>query len=461
MKSKILASMYFYDDAGKGSGRVRQLTTTGFTPSMDLQPIINDLLPDPVAFYFYGNVNKKRVRRVMVVERVFEDACYITVYDPKDWSEKVPRQNYSYKDGSKVKNIYNIISLPETGEGNVYGVDYSSARAFKLHHKVENGAEMLSFEETYVFKEEANFKMYPVDICIDSSFNIYVVAQQYFYDTAANIYHYRPSKIVKLDPTDISKVLAGPKDVAPNAFDIQPFGEAIYVTAIGGQQWYGEGEEIPNRVKWNEASRIQKVDTVNLNATDLIRPATYEEVIAAKENDAIKKIENDMFDIRALAILEDGAAYILTGDYITAKLPDDKIGYRFNGRVWKANIEELSEANNIKLSELDGAKCLEKIFFKGEEGYLWSLLPINDGNSAWLVKGNKIAVLKEEAILGEALDVNRIWPKAFYNMISLALPEEIGESRNRVVRSAIRGFTDPSLAGGGYKIPEETKRILN
>ncbi|WP_196602418.1 hypothetical protein [Pectinatus frisingensis] len=134
-------------------------------------------------------------------------------------------------------------------------------------------------------------------------------------------YTYYNSIIVKLDPGTLTPVSGGgpSASLAPNVFDLQYYGGSFYVTADPPRVTF----QTP--IKWNYTSRIQKV-TTGLTVTDLVRPAD------STETDP--EYDNDKFDIRSLAILEDGTAYIINGSYDS--------NFAFKGHLWHANIADLT-----------------------------------------------------------------------------------------------------------------------
>ncbi|WP_196595427.1 hypothetical protein, partial [Pectinatus frisingensis] len=115
---------------------------------------------------------------------------------------------------------------------------------------------------------------------------------------------------------------------------------------LGGAQW----NQTP--IKWNYTSRIQKV-TTGLTVTDLVRPAD------STETDP--EYDNDKFDIRSLAILEDGTAYIINGSYDS--------NFAFKGHLWHANIADLTGDDLLSHT----AQIISGVLTSTVNGYLWAL----------------------------------------------------------------------------------------
>ncbi|WP_196591294.1 hypothetical protein, partial [Pectinatus frisingensis] len=224
---------------------------------------------------------------------------------------------------------------------------------------------------------------------------------------------------------------------------------SFYVTALGGAQWYGDGTSYPNTVKWNYTSRIQKV-TTGLAVTDLVRPANSIETAAT--------YNNDKFDIRSLAILEDGTAYILTGSYYTVST----YNYRLNGRFWKTTIAALNSAVNVRIATI--ANQVPGTALSEISGFMWALLPADELNKAWGMLGNMLGVYDANGISGSAIDAATAtgWSASqnpAFNAISLAMPSVVRRG-TRTIKS-VRGFVHPLLVSHTGMKPEDFEEFVN
>lgn len=453
--STVIAGFYNFG-VTPNSGRIRQISSSGSTPTRDSSPVINDLTTDPLAFYFNGATGL----RVLVVQRRYDSSfnqlfCYLSVYNPSaSWAQTVAPNlttAYKYSDNEELLNIYSITS-PASPAGTLYGADYSASRIFKLIHSVSGSTESLALaSDFYEFTPVSGATAYSVDTVFntESSVNyIYAVAQQYTVSPAGssdpNDYTYYNSIIVKLSASNLASVVDGPDaSLAPNVFDLQLYGGNLYVTALGGPQW-DEGSTTPT--KWNEASRIQKVALSNLAVTNLVRPSTVAEAST-----------NDMFDIRSLAILSDGTAYILTGSYNGS--------FAFYGRLWKTTIATLSAASNVLISSLSGVgtpiESPAAVF-----GYLWALLPAEDISMVWGMMGDELGVYNASGLVDDTIDAADAsqWSTGSpaFNAISLAAPSVSllkGVAAPATIKSA-RGFVHPLLASRAGVKPEEFEKFI-
>ena len=222
-------------------------------------------LKNEVVVYYFRTADNYCLR-AMVIERQFDTyqnqmPCYITVYDPYDWSIKIDKEQYVYKDGKNMLNIYSAISKNNSKYSAIYGTDYTLGRIFQLKYESYKGKEKLSLESFYEFEPIApDAKAYSIATAMDSKKNVYALAQQSSIKNQGTnkeqCTHY-PSTIAKLDNNLNLKNTAV---VAPKAFGIHAYGDGLYITAAF--------DDIDDTTS---VSRIQKV-TTDLEVTDVFSP---------------------------------------------------------------------------------------------------------------------------------------------------------------------------------------------
>ncbi|WP_196596313.1 hypothetical protein [Pectinatus frisingensis] len=444
MSLSTVVSTFYNFGASPAAGRLKLISSSGSTPTVT-GGLPNDIPnTDPIAFYFNGGSGTGI--RVLLVERVYhydssgnmvQDPCFLTVYDPANWTKTVDRSAaYQYSDGKKLLNVYSINSPGGTDAGTLYGADYTgtdndNGRIFKLIHGKTGSTETLTLDShDYQFVPTGSGA---TAHSVDSVFNtesgtdyVYAAAQQYSLSGSpsnpAN-YTYYNSIIVKLDPGTLTPVSGGgpSASLAPNVFDLQYYGGSFYVTALGGAQW----NQYP--IKWNPASRIQKVST-SLAVTDLVKAAV-----------SGTTADSDTFDIRSLAILEDGTAYIINGSY------DDNFAFR--GNLWQTTVSSLDAASDSLISQLTNILNVISIS-PPVNGYLWALLPADELSKVWGMLGNTLGVYDASGISGSSIDAATAtgWSASqnpAFNAISLAMPTITRRGR-RAIKS-VRGFVHPVL----------------
>ena len=441
MSLSTVVSTFYNFGASPAAGRLKLISSSGSTPTVT-GGLPNDIPnTDPIAFYFNGGSGTGI--RVLLVERVYhydssgnmvQDPCFLTVYDPANWTKTVDRSAaYQYSDGKKLLNVYSINSPGGTDAGTLYGADYTgtdndNGRIFKLIHGKTGSTETLTLDShDYQFVPTGSGA---TAHSVDSVFNtesgtdyVYAAAQQYSLSGSpsnpAN-YTYYNSIIVKLDPGTLTPVSGGgpSASLAPNVFDLQYYGGSFYVTALGGAQW----NQYP--IKWNPASRIQKVST-SLAVTDLVKAAV-----------SGTTADSNTFDIRSLAILEDGTAYIINGSYDS--------NFAFKGHLWHANIADLTGDDLLSHT----AQIISGVLTSTVNGYLWALLPADELSKVWGMLGDTLGVYDASGISGSAIDAATAsgWGtigSAAFNAISLAMPTVTRRGR-RAIKS-VRGFVHPVL----------------
>ncbi|WP_196592657.1 hypothetical protein [Pectinatus sottacetonis] len=441
--STVVATFYNFATSLSNKGRLRLITssstsTPAYTPVSGSGTEFTNT--DPIAFYFNGGSGTGI--RVLLVERNYDSSyqqtfCTLSVYDPSSWTKTVAENSsaYEYNDGTPLLNIYSINSPGGTDAGTLYGADYTgvnndNGRIFKLIHDVSGGAETLTLDShDYQFvPTTSGAKAHSVDSVFNTESGtdyVYAAAQQYSLSGSpsnpAN-YTYYNSIIVKLDPGTLTPVSGGgpSASLAPNVFDLQYYGGSFYVTALGGAQWN------QTSWKWNYTSRIQKV-TTGLTVTDLVRPAN------STETDS--KYDNDKFDIRSLAILEDGTAYIINGSYDS--------NFAFTGHLWHANIADLTGDDLL----YNTATLISNVSISTVNGYLWALLPADELGKVWGMLGDTLGVYDASGISGSAIDAATAsgWTDGTpaFNAISLAMPA-VTRRGSRAIKS-VRGFVHPVL----------------
>ncbi|WP_432718660.1 hypothetical protein [Pectinatus frisingensis] len=441
MSLSTVVSTFYNFGASPAAGRLKLISSSGSTPTVT-GGLPNDIPnTDPIAFYFNGGSGTGI--RVLLVKRVYhydssgnmvQDPCLLSVYDSNDWSAPVITDSTKkYSDGKDLLNVYSINSPGGTDAGTLYGADYTgtdndNGRIFKLIHGKTGSTETLTLDShDYQFVPTGSGA---TAHSVDSVFNtesgtdyVYAAAQQYSLSGSpsnpAN-YTYYNSIIVKLDPGTLTPVSGGgpSASLAPNVFDLQYYGGSFYVTALGGAQW----NQTP--IKWNPASRIQKVST-SLAVTDLVKAAV-----------SGTTADSDTFDIRSLAILEDGTAYIINGSYDS--------NFAFTGHLWHANIADLTGDDLLS----NTATLISSVRISTVNGYLWALLPADELSKVWGMLGDTLGVYDTSGISGSAIDAATAsgWGtigSAAFNAISLAMPTVTRRGR-RAIKS-VRGFVHPVL----------------
>lgn len=449
------------------AGRVRLISSSGSTPTVAGGPSSDLATTDPIAFYFNGGSSTGT--RVLLVERRYNASygqifCYLSVYDPSTWTQTVARNlttAYQYSDGADLLNIYNLNSPGGTASGTLYGADYSAGRIFKLVHGKTGSTETLTLATPYYqFTATASgASVYSVDTVFNTESSVdyvYAVAQQYAVSGSSSDpanYTYYNSIIVKLNASTLAPVTGGGPSatLAPNVFDLQYYSGNLYATALGGAQWYGTGTSYPNTVKWNYASRIQKV-TTGLSVTDLVRPASSTETSSL--------YNNDKFDIRALSILADGSVYILTGSYYTYTTTP-YAQYKLNGRFWKTTISTLNSATNVRISTI-ATQVTSTSPLSGLNGFMWALLPAEDISKVWGMLGVTLGVYNSSGVAGSAIDAGTAsqWGTTgspAFNAISLAMPSITKLKAGAAPASvkSVRGYVHPLLVSKAGVKPEE------
>lgn len=454
----------FYKSVSPYTGMIRKIFSTGTTPAPEsISGYPTGLTSDPIGFSF----NTPAGMRTMVVERVYNGNCKISTYD-SNWNLKMSASMKLY-DGSTseyLKNIYTIVGVTTGTVTTIYGTDYSMARVFKATYDTSGTTETFTVTAHYTFSAattSGNAAAYPVALALDSSENVYAVAQQYLstgYDPGD--YTYYPSTVVKLNSSLVQQAIIGPDGTngttppsgvtwpAPNAFDIQGYDGNYYITAIGGPQWYGEGTSYPNTVEWNEESRIQKM-TPSMVVSNLIRPANSSETNAT----------DDKFDMRALAILSDGTAYALTGDYYTLSYDASTYTYtyRFNGRIWKTTVTDLNNASDDLIGNV-GSLITGEGVISAQPGYLWTVLPAEELSKIWGMLGDTLGIYSDSGISGSAIDADTASGNSneTFNTLNLVLPATV--SRGISVVRTVRGFVHPVMAYGMAMEPEKRKKFI-
>lgn len=462
--SNVIATFYNFG-LTTPAGRVRLISSSGSTPTVAGGPSSDLSTTDPIAFYFNGGSSTGT--RVLLVQRRYNASyvqifCYLSVYDPSTWTQTVAPNTtaYQYSDSTDLLNIYNLNSPGGTASGTLYGADYSAGRVFKLVHGKTGSTETLTLATPYYqfAATVSGASVYSVDTVFNTESSVdyvYAVAQQYAVSGSGSDpanYTYYNSIIVKLNAGTLAPVTGGGPSatLAPNVFDLQYYGGNLYATALGGAQWYGTGTSYPNTVKWNYASRIQKV-TTGLTVTDLIRPANATETTKT----------NDMFDIRALAILDDGTAYILTGSYYT----ESAYNYLLNGHLWKTTISTISGASNALISNLSGV--IDVLPIEDASGFMWALLPANDLSKVWGMLGDNLGVYNASGVSGSAIDAATAsqWTTGSpaFNAISLAAPSitKLKAGAAPASMKSVRGFVHPLLVSRAGVRPEDFDKFIS
>ncbi|MEN6413567.1 MAG: hypothetical protein ABFC84_12560 [Veillonellales bacterium] len=451
--STVIATFYNFGETSLDKGRIRLLTSDStsspaYTPAPGSGTSIDNT--DLIAFYFNGGNNSGL--RVLVVEREYDSSynqlpCYISVYNPSSWTATVARDNnYTYSGTSqKILNVYGILS---PSGGTFYGTDYSTGRVFKMTHSISGSTESLSLASDYYpfAATEAGASVYSVALALIDSY-LYAIAQQYTKSgsgTSPSDYTYYGSIIAKLNPASLGTAVATTDDAAPNAFDIQVYDGNLYVTALGGPQWYGDPDD-PSTIKWNYESRIQKV-TTSLVVTNLVRPA----------DDTETGKTDDKFDIRSLAILSDGTAYILTGSY-------DQ-NYSMNGRFWKTTMAKINGLSDGLITDITIPVPRQVVPpISSASGYLWVALPADDLSRAWGMLGDNLGVYATSlsgSTIGAAAASGGGWTAGTpsFNAISLAEPATTF-AKELTVRT-LRGYVHPVMASGEGIPTEERKKFI-
>ncbi|SHJ63820.1 hypothetical protein [Propionispora hippei] len=471
--SNVIATFYNFGETGANKGRVRLISSSGSTPAVVSGSGVDITNTDPIAFYFNGGSSTGT--RVLLVQRRYNASyvqifCYLSVYDPSTWTQTVAPNTaaYQYSDSTDLLNIYNLNSPGGTASGTLYGADYSAGRVFKLVHGKTGGTETLTLDTPYYqfAATGSGATAYSVDTVFNTESSVdyvYAVAQQYAVSGSGSDpanYTYYNSIIVKLDAGTLAPVTGGGPSatLAPNVFDLQYYGGNLYATALGGAQWYGTGTSYPNTVKWNYASRIQKV-TTGLTVTDLVRPANASETGST--------YNNDKFDIRALGLVSDGTAYILTGSYYT----ESAYNYLLNGRLWKVSASTLFAASNALISSLSGATAIESL--ADLPGFMWALLPANDLSKVWGMLGDNLTIYDATGLVGDPIDAanasewvdgsgDPIGSPAF-NAISLATPSisKLKAGAAPASIKSVRGFVHPLLASRAGIKPEDFDKFIS
>ncbi len=466
--STVIATFYNFGETGANKGRVRLISSSGSTPAVVSGSGVDITNTDPIAFYFNGGSSTGT--RVLLVQRRYNASyvqifCYLSVYDPSTWTQTVAPNSaaYQYSDGADLLNIYNLNSPGGTASGTLYGADYSAGRVFKLVHGKTGSTETLTLATPYYqFAATASgASVYSVDTVFNTESSVdyvYAVAQQYSLSTPGSSdpsdYTYYNSIIVKLNASSLTPVTGGgpSASLAPNVFDLQYYGGNLYATALGGAQWYGNGTTYPNTVKWNYASRIQKV-TTGLTVTDLVRPANASETTKT----------NDMFDIRALAIVSATEVYILTGSYYTIAA----YTYRFNGRLWKTTLSNLNGAEDDLITDISATQVISG-GIGAKTGFLWALLPAADVSRVWGMLGDKLGVYASTGISGSEITAGTAseWGTTgspAFNAISLAAPSITKLKAGAAPASvkSVRGFVHPLLASRAGVKPEDVDKFVS
>lgn len=454
--STVIATFYNFG-ISPAAGRVRLITSSGSTPTVVSGSGVNLSNTDPIAFYFNGGSSTGI--RVLVVEREYDPVtfdqlpCQVSVYDPSTWgTPTVAATTYTYSDSEDLLNVYSLTSPGGANAGTLFGADYSAGRIFKFVHAKPSTTETLTLASDYYefAATGSGASAYSVDTVFntESSVNyIYAVAQQYALSGSSSNpanYTYFNSIIVKLSASNLA---ASPVDgpdasLAPNVFELQLYDSNLYVTALGGAQWNS------TPIVWNEASRIQRVALANLAVTNLVRPSTVAEASA-----------NNMFDIRSLAILSDGTAYILTGSY--------NASFVLSGRLWVTTISDLDSASNILISAVSDSTLVETL--TNVSGFLWALLPADDIGLVWGMFGNTLGVYSDSGISGSAISAGTAsqWGATgspSFNAISLAMPSITRRLKAGAAPASIksvRGFVHPLLASRDGVKPEDFDAFVN
>lgn len=466
-RDKVLASFYQYGVACN-IRLVNGSSSAGVTGAESVPDITLQGTSDPVSFY----VETGSGLRVMVVERVYDDVtyeqkpCFITIYDPKDWSIKVARANYKYKDGTDLLNVYSAVtSIGAVGLGYIYGADYSGTnvanpqgRIFMMEYTKTGSVETLTIKTHYQFTPTTKARAYSVGtVLVAEGTNNYVfaIAQQYTttgsgYDPGD--YDYGDSILAKLDYKTLEEVAT--TAVAPNAFSIQTSGIAndsdLYITSIGGAQWYGDGS---GGIKWNVGSRIQMVKAADMTVKDLVRPANADEA---------GDYPDDCFDIRAVAFCDDAAktTYILTGSYAA--------DYKLTGRLWKTTLADLKGADDDLISSI--ASSGYPTVTVNAKGALWVLLPC-DGATVWgFAEATSdgyagLGIYNANRRVGElksAKELSTLGAPSFSQLAVVLAPEAtrgVGAAAPASIASA-RGYVHPVFASGAGLKPEERAKFI-
>jgi len=459
--STVIATFYNFGlSPNPPAGRIRLISSSGSTPAVAGGPTTDLSNTDPVAFYFNGG-NSTGIR-VLVVERRYNASyvqifCFLSVYDPSTWTQTVApiTTAYKYSDNADLLNIYSLTSPGGTASGTLYGADYSAGRVFKLIHAKPSTTETLTLASDYYqfTAPTSGAKAYSVDTVYNTESGvhyIYAVAQQYTVSPTGSSdpsdYTYYNSIIVKLSATTLSTVVDGPAaTLAPNVFDIQLYGSNLYATALGGAQWNS------TPIVWNEGSKIQKVALANLAATNLVRPANSTETGSS--------FADDRFDIRSLAILSNGDAYILTGSYDGS--------FALTGRLWATTISDLDGASDDLISNVFGASVA--VTTSSVSGYLWAVLPADDISKVWGMLGVNLGIYDGGGIVtgtsaisaGTASEWGATGSPAF-NAVALAMPSITylkGDAPASI--KSVRGYVHPLLASRDGVKPEEFEKFVN
>ncbi|EGO61947.1 hypothetical protein [Acetonema longum] len=456
--STVIATFYNFG-ISPAAGRVRLISSSGSTPAVVSGSGANLATTDPIAFYFNGGSSIGT--RVLIVERRYDSSfvqifCYLSVYDPSNWTQTVAPNlttPYQYSDNTDLLNIYSINSPDGANAGTLFGADYSAGRVFKLVHGVSGAAETLTLASDYyqLTATGSGASAYSVDTVFNTESSvdyIYAVAQQYAVSPPGSSdpsdYTYFNSIIVKLSASNLASVVDGPDaTLAPNVFELQLYGGNLYAAALGGPQWNS------TPIVWNQASRIQRVTPANLAVTNLVRPANSSETTA----------NDDKFDIRSLAILSDGTAYILTGSYNGS--------FAFSGRLWVAEIGDLTGdalLSNVAQLLTNNAN-ISNVF-----GYLWALLPADDISKVWGMLGDNLGIYDVDGIASGTSAVSAgtasEWGAAgspTFNAIALAMPAITRRLKAGTAPASIksvRGFVHPLLVSRAGVKPEDFEAFV-
>ena len=456
--STVIATFYNFGEPTADKGRVRLISSSGSTPAVVSGSGVNLANTDPVAFYFNGGSSTGI--RVLVVQRRYNASfvqifCYLSVYDPSTWTQTVAPNvtAYQYSDSTDLLNIYNLNSPGGANAGTLFGADYSAGRVFKLVHAKPSTVETLTLASDYYqfTAPTTGATAYSVDTVFntESSVNyIYAVAQQYTVSPAGSSdpadYTYYNSIIVKLTASNLA---ASPVDgpdatLAPNVFELQLYDSNLYVTALGGAQWNS------TPIVWNEASRIQRVALANLAVTNLVRPSTVAEASL-----------DDEFDIRSLAILSNGDAYILTGSYDGS--------FALSGRLWATTISDLDAASDDLISNVSNTSIAVTI--SSVSGYLWAVLPADDITKVWGMLGVDLGIYDGGGIVSGTSAISAGTASQWgatgspsFNAVALAMPS-ITRLKGAAPASikSVRGFVHPLLVSRTGVSPEDFDKFVN